>query len=165
MLGFRKDMKDPNKIEQQDKDKMAVITSYGRMIVGDKIRLDTDRYQHRWSGNTYHCLTELSNSKVRCKCQPCDLVRHQISLQLRNVFTWTNQFCPEVEKQKDVIGEMCEEIFSLIEKSHSHFITSQYSGIMFITFPEVTDTTQGKEQGKKERDPGCDPYSAYEPHF
>ena len=92
-------------------------------------------------------------------------MRHQISLQLRNVFTWTNQFCPEVEKQKDVIGEMCEEIFCLIEKSHSHFITSQYSGIMFITFPEVTDTTQGKEQGKKERDPGCDPYSAYEPHF
>ena len=61
-------MKDPNKIEQQDKDKMAVITSYERMIVGDKIRLDTDRYKHRWSSNTHHCLTELANSKVRCKC-------------------------------------------------------------------------------------------------
>ena len=68
MLGFRKDMKDPNKIEQQDKDKMAVITSYERMIVGDKIRLDTDRYKHRWSSNTHHWLTELANSKVRCKC-------------------------------------------------------------------------------------------------
>ena len=41
-------MKDPKKTEEQDKDKMAVITCYERMIVGDKIRLDTERYKHRF---------------------------------------------------------------------------------------------------------------------
>ena len=143
---------------------MAVITCYERMIVGDKIMLDTERYKHRQSSNTYHILTKLANSKVRCKCQPCDLIRHQISLQLRNVFTWTNQFCPEVGKQKGVIGEICDEIFFLIEKSHSHFITQQYSGIMFITIPEATDTSPGKDQGNEGSDPECDQYSAYEPH-
>ena len=88
-----------------------------------------------------------------------DLIHHQISLQLRNVFTWTNQFCPEVGKQKGVIGEICDEIFSLIEKSHSHFITQQY-----ITIPEATDTSPGKDQGNEGSDPECDQYSAYEPH-
>ena len=164
-------MKDPQKIVQHSKDKMAVITSYQRMIVGDKIRLDTDRYKHRWSSNTYHCLNELANSKVKCKCQPCEIVRHQISLQLRMVFTWTNQFCPEVGKQKDVIWRICEEIFSLIEKSHSHFTKNKYDGIIFLTFDkpdyttELTDTTQGKEQGREECDPGCDHYSTYGPHL
>ena len=42
---------------------------------------------------------------------------------------------------------------------------------MFITFDKPdyttgpTDTTPGKEQGKEERDPGCDHYSTYEPHL
>ena len=34
-------MKDPEKIEQQSKDKMAVVTSFERMIIGDKVCLDT----------------------------------------------------------------------------------------------------------------------------
>ena len=35
-------MKDPEKeIEQQSKDKMAMVTSFERMIIGDKVRLDT----------------------------------------------------------------------------------------------------------------------------
>ena len=87
------------------------------------------------------------------------------------VFTWTNQFCPEEGKQKYVIWRICEEIFSLIEKSHSHFSKNNYDGIKFITFPldkpdytpELTDTTSGKEQGKEESDPGCDYCSTYGP--
>ena len=166
-------MKDPEKIVQQSKDKMAVITSFEKMIIGDKVRLDTERYQHRWSSNTYYCLTELVNSKVRCKCQPCETVHHQISLQLRQVFTWTNQFCPEGGQQKDVIWRMCEDIFSLIEKSHSHLSRTSYDGIMFLTFPpdkpdstpRPKDTTTEKEQGKEELDFEYDYCSADGPPF
>ena len=106
-------MKDPEKeTEQQSREKMAIVTSFERMIISDKVRLDTERYQNRWSSNTYYCLNELVNSKVRCRCQPCEMVRHQISLQLRQVFTWTNQFCPEGGRQKNVIWRMCEDTFS-----------------------------------------------------
>ena len=59
-------MKDPEKeTEQQSREKMAIVTSFERMIISDKVRLDTERYQNRWSCNTYYCLNELVNSKVR----------------------------------------------------------------------------------------------------
>ena len=47
-------MKDPKKeTEQQNREKMAIVTSFERMIIGDKVRLDTDG------------LTKLVNCKVR----------------------------------------------------------------------------------------------------
>ena len=50
----------------------------------------------------------------------------KISMQLRQVFTWTNLFCPK-GGQKIVIWRMCEKIFSLIENSHSSYFGSKFS--------------------------------------
>ena len=55
---------------------------------------------------------------------------------------------------------MCENIFSLIENSHSHLSTPSYDGIMFLTFPsdkpdstaKPTDSMTEKEQGEEELD-------------
>ena len=107
-------MKDPEK-------EMAFITGYENLIVGNKIRLDTSRDKHKWSCNSYHCLVELVGSKVKCHCPQCEIVRHQINIQLRLVFTWTNQFHHEDGQCEDAVWKMCEGIFFLIEQSHSNF--------------------------------------------
>ena len=151
-----------------EKHKMAFVTGYERLIMGNKIRLDTARYKHKWSCNTYHCLVELVSSKVECHCPPCEIVRHQINIQLRLVFTWTNQFCHEEGKHEDVVWKMCEGIFSLIEQSHSNFTKNICNGIKFLAFPldksdcipKLTDTQTGKEQNTEGPDPECISYPA-----
>jgi hypothetical protein len=103
------------------KTEMAFVTSYEKLIIENKIYLDTSKDKHKWSCNTYHCLVELIDSKVKCHCPPCEIVRHQINLQLRLVFTWTNQFKNDHTLCGDTDWNMCESIFSLIAQSHSNF--------------------------------------------
>ena len=144
VLKLKVEMKDPGKAVQ-DKDTLAVITCYERMIVCDKIRLDTERYKHRWSGHTYQILTELANSKVRCKCKACDLIRHQISLHLRKVFTWTNQFCSIIGKQRGVIGDICDEIFILIEGSHLNDFSQLLISVLTFSSRSQKEITLSKQ--------------------
>ena len=82
------------------------------------------------------------------------LIYHQISLQLRKVFTWTNQFCSIIGKQRGVIGDICDEIFILIEGSHSRFITRPYSGIMFFNIPNAIGKSSGRIRAIRRRTPG-----------
>ena len=103
------------------KTEMAFVTNYEKHIIKDKIYLDTSKDKQKWSCNTYHCLVELIDSKVKCHCSPCEIVRHQINLQLRLVFTWTNQFQHDHTLCGDTVWNMCESIFSLIAQSHSNF--------------------------------------------
>ena len=100
---------------------MAFVTSYEKLIIENKIHLDTSKDKHKWSCNTYHCLVELIGSKVKCHCPQCEIIRHQINLQLRLVFTWTNQFQHDHTLCGDTVWNMCESIFSLIAQSHSNF--------------------------------------------
>ena len=65
---------------------MSVVTKYEREMVMDKVQLDTLIDKDKWSFNTYDRLTELIDSKVKCTCSPCEIIRHQINLQLRLVF-------------------------------------------------------------------------------
>ena len=68
---------------------------------------------------------------------------------------------------------MFENIFSLIENSHSRLSTPSYDGIMFFTFPsdkpdptaKPKDSTTEKEQGEEELDYEYDYCSADGPQF
>ena len=145
-------MKDPEK-------EMAFITSYEKLIVGNKIRLDTSRDKHKWSCNTYHCLVELIGSKVKCHCPQCEIVRHQINIQLRLVFTWTNQFHHENGQCEDAVWKMCEGIFFLIEQSHSNFTKNICSEVdKSDCTPKLTDKQTGK--GENTEGPGSECISA-----
>ena len=97
---------------------MAIVTNYEKQIIRDKIHLDTSIDKQKWSFNTYDCLTKLIDSKVKCSCSPCEIVRHQINLQLRLVFAWTNKFTDDLTLCENTVWETCESIFSLITKTH-----------------------------------------------
>ena len=147
-------MKDPEK-------EMAFITSYEKLIVGNKIRLDTSRDKHKWSCNTYHCLVELIGSKVKCHCPQCEIVRHQINIQLRLVFTWTNQFHHEDGQCEDAVWKMCEGIFFLIEQSHSNFTKNICNEVdAFDCTPKLLSKGKGKEANTEGPGSECIPAHA-----
>ena len=148
-------MKDPEK-------EMAFITSYEKLIVGNKIRLDTSRDKHKWSCNTYHCLVELIGSKVKCHCPQCEIVRHQINIQLRLVFTWTNQFHHENNQCEDAVWKMCEGIFSLITQSHPNFTKNSCNEVdAFDCTSKLLNKGKGKEANTE--GPGSEGIPAHAP--
>ena len=150
-------MKDPEK-------EMAFITGYEKLIVGNKIRLDTSRDKHKWSCNTYHCLVELVGSKVKCHCPQCEIVRHQINIQLRLVFTWTNQFHHEDGQCEDAVWKMCEGIFFLIEQSHSNFTKNICNEVdAFDCTPKLLSKGTGKEANTEGPGSECIPAPAPAP--
>ena len=150
-------MKDPEK-------QMAFITGYEKLIVGNKVRLDTSRDKHKWSCNTYHCLVELVGSKVKCHCPQCEIVRHQINIQLGLVFTWTNQFRHEEGKCEDAVWKMCEGIFFLIEQSHSNFTKNICNEVdTSDCTPKLTDKQTGKEENTEGPGSECISYPAGKP--
>ena len=100
---------------------MAFVTNYEKLIIKEKIYIDTSIDKQKWSCNTYHCLAELIDSKVKCCCSPCEIKRHQINLQLRLVFTWSNQFENDQTLCGDAVWDTCESIFSLIAQTHFNF--------------------------------------------
>ena len=104
-------MKDPKV------DKMAFATEYEKQIVFSKIELDTVKYKAKWTSHTYQCLTELVSSKVKCLCPQCKLVQHQMNIQMRLVFTYSNRFGHN-KKHEDVLWRLCQGIFSLISQTH-----------------------------------------------
>jgi hypothetical protein len=147
-------MKDPEK-------EMVFITGYEKLIVGNKIRLDTSRDKHKWSCNTYHCLVELVGSKVKCHCPQCEIVRHQINIQLRLVFTWTNQFHHEDAQCEDAVWKMCEGIFFLIEQSHSNFTKNICNEVdAFDCTPKLLSKGKGKEANTEGPGSECIPAPA-----
>ena len=127
---------------------MAFVTSYEKVIIGNKIHLDTSKDKHKWSCNTYHCLVELVGSKVKCHCPQCEIVRHQINIQLRLLFTWTNQFHHENNQCEDAVWKMCEGIFSLITQSHSNFTknTAIAMKLMHLIIPQNFSTKERKRR-------------------
>ena len=140
---------------------MAFITSYEKLIIGNKTCLDTSRDKHKWSCNTYHCLVELIGSKVKCHCPQCEIVRHQINIQLRLVFTWTNQFHHEDGQCEDAVWKMCEGIFFLIEQSHSNFTKNICNEIdAFDCTPKLLSKGKGKEANTEGPGSECIPAHA-----
>ena len=137
------------------KTEMAFVTIYEKHIIKDKIYLNTSKDKQKWSCNTYHCLVELIDSKVKCRCSPCEIVRHQINLQLRLVFTWTNQFQHDHTLCGDTVWNMCESIFSLIAQSHSNFTKNSCNEVdAFDCTPKLLN--KGKEKEANTEGPGSD---------
>jgi hypothetical protein len=85
-----------------------------------KVKLDTVKYKTKWLCHTYQCLTELVSSKVKCLCPQFKLVQHQINIQMRLIFTYSNKFSHD-EKHEEVLWRLCQGIFSLITQTHSNF--------------------------------------------
>ena len=108
---------------------MSVVTKYEREMIMDKVQLDTLIDKDKWSFNTYDRLTELIDSKVKCTCSPCEIIRHQINLQLRLVFAWTNKFTGDHTLCESTVKETCESIFSLITKTHLKIDFTCYKNI------------------------------------
>ena len=102
---------------------MQIVTGFEKYIVHQKLLVDVEIYQSRWSQGTYSCISELINSKIKCLCPSCLMVRQQINIQLNLLFNWTNRFKVE-EGQKDIAWKICEYIFSLIEKTHKGFFAA-----------------------------------------
>ena len=104
---------------------MSIVTKYERNMILDRVQLDTLIDRDKWSFNTYDRLTELIDCKVKCTCSPCEIIRHQINLQLRLVFAWTNKFTGDHTLCESTVKETCESIFSLITKTHLKIDFSQ----------------------------------------
>ena len=84
-----------------------IVTEFEKHIVHQKLLVDVEIYQSRWSQSTYSCILELINSKIKCLCPSCLMVRHQINIQLNLLFTWINRFKQE-DGQKDAEWKICE---------------------------------------------------------
>jgi hypothetical protein len=107
---------------------MTIVTKYERNMILDRVQLDTLVDRDKWSFNTYDRLTELIDCKVKCTCSPCEIIRHQINLQLRLVFAQTNKFADD-HTLCDIVKETCESIFSLITKTHFKIDFTCYKNI------------------------------------
>ena len=99
---------------------MLLVTELEKLIIRQKLHVDVEIYQSRWSQGTYSCISELISCKVKCLCPSCSMIRHQITIQLNLLFSWKNRFKFE-EGQKDTAWRICEHIFALIEKTHKGF--------------------------------------------
>ena len=101
-------------------------------------------------------------SKVKCHCPQCEIVRHQINIQLRLVFTWTNQFHHEDGQCEDAVWKMCEGIFFLIEQSHSNFNKNICNEVdAFDCTPKLLSKGKGKEANTE--GPGSEGIPAHAP--
>ena len=94
---------------------MQIVTGFEKYIVHQKLLVDVEIYQSRWSQGTYSCISELMNSKIKCLCPSC--------FQLNLLFNWTNCFKVE-DGQKDTTWQICEYILSLIKKTHKGFLAA-----------------------------------------
>ena len=135
---------------------MAIVTNYEKLIVKDKIHLDTSVDKQKWSFNTYDCLTELIDNKVKCCCSPCEIIRHQINLQLRLVFAWTIQFNNDHTLCGETVWDTCESIFSLIVKTHFKVNFTCYKNICnaFHEAFAFACATELLKEGKNDEGPG-----------